>query len=335
MKQQHQLSIIMLALLQAACSGGGGGSDSLTATPTATPTARPTASIVGTVPGTLIEAFGDNGSYYAVNSDDNGTSQHPFRLEVPSGLGFHLVMTTGEGTSDNVVAPIGFRDSSGKILTRLVLAEGKEINLGHIPLHVGRNAAAVVDSDDDGVLDHPMVLDDVSAENPLRQSDVDKDGIDDYNDDDHGGYHYDADIRDPQDDDDDGIPNSYDRDHSGPGNGDSDGDGLPDEVDANPENNRGHGNDHLRDDCDGDGYNDEDRNHDGFHDDDSDHDGFHDDDEDKDGRHDGRGGDDDDRNNCPNPTPTATPTASPTPTVTPTPTASPTPTVTPTPTPIA
>ena len=328
MKQRHQLSILAFALLQAACGGGGGGGS----TPSSVTSSPAGASIIGTVPGTMIEAFGDNGSYYAVESNDDGTTRHPFELDVPVGVGFQLVMTTGEGTPDEVVTPIGFRDSTSAIRTRLKLGNGERVDLGHVPLYLSRNEAAADDLDDDGVLDRPLVLDDVGARNPLTQADADEDSVDDWNDPDHGGYQYDDTIINPQDIDDDGIPNVYDKDNSGRTD-DSDGDGLPDSIDANRHNERDHDNDDLSDDCDGDGYSDDDRNHDGFHDDDDDRDGYHDDDLDRDGRHD----DDDDSAACSTPTPTATPSPTPTATPSPTPTAtpSPTPTATPSPTPTA
>jgi hypothetical protein len=277
MKRHHQLSILAFALLQASCGGGGGGGGSSAG-----------ASVSGTVPGTLIEAFGDNGSYYAADSKDNGTNQHPFKLNVPVGVGFELVMTTGEGTPEEVVHPIGFRDSTGTVRTRLMLGNKENIDLGHIPLYMSKNDAAADDLDDDGVLDQPMVLDDVGAQNPLAQADADGDNVDDWNDPDHGGYQYDNSTTNPQDVDNDGIPNVYDKDYS-PGSEDTDGDGLPDSVDANPHNDRDSRNDGLSDDCDRDGYNDDDQNHDGFHDDDSNRDGYHDDDMNHDGHHDGDG----------------------------------------------
>jgi hypothetical protein len=280
MENRLKLTIATLALFQAACGGGGSGSSTSVSPSVAG------ASIGGTVPGTLIEAFGDNGSYYAVDSSDNGTARHPFQLELPAGVGFHLVMVTGEGTPDEVITPIGFRDSSGRVRTRLMLNDGDIIDLGHVPLPLGRNAAAADDRDNNGVLDSPMILDDVGARNPLSQSDADDDGMDDWDDPDHGGYHYADHITDPQDHDEDGIPNSYDDDHQARSD-DSDADGLPDSIDANRYNERDHANDELDDDCDHDGYNDGDRDHDGFHDDDSDRDGYHDDDLDHDGHHDG------------------------------------------------
>lgn len=275
MHQRRLISIAVLTILQSACgSDGGSGSASLTG-----------ASVSGTVPGTVIEAYGDNGSYYAAKSNDDGTAAHPFTLGVPAHMGFHMAMVTGEGTPDEVVTPIGFRDSSGKVRTRLMLDHGEQIELGHVPLHMSRNEAADDDLDDDGVLDQPLVLDDVGAGNPLSQSDVDDDGINDWDDDDHGGYHYDSSMVDPQDHDDDGVPNVYDHDHAQHSN-DRDGDGLPDHIDANPDNDPDHGNDALEGDCDADGYHDEDHDHDGYYDDDEDRDGYHDDDYDHDGDHD-------------------------------------------------
>jgi len=290
MKMRYQLGILSLAVLQAACGGGGGGSGSSSSVAPA----AATATISGTVPGTLIEAFGDNGAYYVVRSDDDGSAEHPFELKLKAGIGYHLVMVTGEGTADEVTTPIGYRDSSGKVRTRMLMGAGDHIDLGHVPLHMGRNAAAVDDQDNDGVLDNPMVLDDVGANNPLSQCDADKDGTDDWNDPDHGGYHYDDRSEDPQDHDDDGIPNTYDDDHS-PHADDSDEDGLPDIVDANRYNEADHDNDDLQHDCDQDGYNDEDGDHDGYHDDDHDRDGYHDDDLDHDGDHDSDDDNDDDQ----------------------------------------
>ena len=128
MNQRNLLAILTLALLQTAC--GGGGSDGSGSIPTTS-----NSSIIGTVPGTLIEAFGDNGSYYVVASDDDGTDRHPFELTVPPGMGVRLVMTTGEGTGgDEVVTPIGFRDNKGNLRTRLVLGTGDVVDLGHIPV---------------------------------------------------------------------------------------------------------------------------------------------------------------------------------------------------------
>ncbi|MDH5536619.1 MAG: hypothetical protein OEZ08_13760, partial [Betaproteobacteria bacterium] len=151
------------------------------------------------MPGTTIEALGDNGSYYAVESTNNGTGRRPFQLDVPPRLGFHLVMITGKGTPDQVVIPIGFRDAAGNIRTRFMLGEGDVVDLGHIPLPMSRIAAAAQDLDNDGVLDKPLILDDVGAGNPLTQTRVSQLGHSDWDDVKYGGYHYDNSIIDPQD----------------------------------------------------------------------------------------------------------------------------------------
>ena len=166
MNQRNYVGVVVLALIQAACGGGGGGGGG----------SGGGASLSGTVPGTQIEAFGDNGSYYVVESSDNGTAEHPFTLDLAAGVGFHLAMVTNAGTPDEVVTPVGFRDSSGTVHTRLTLGEGEQVDLGHVPLYMSREEAANDDLDDDGVLDSPLVLDDVGAGNPLSQSDADHDG---------------------------------------------------------------------------------------------------------------------------------------------------------------
>ena len=285
------LAILVSSALLSACGGGGGGSGdgggggvgALASTTT----------ITGTVPGTRIEAFGDNGAYYVVHSTNNGTTQHPFSLEVPAGLGIHLVMTTNEGTADEVVSPIGFRDNSTQIHTRIMLGTGDRIDLGHIALAMSRaEAAGDVDGDGDnddidhdGVLDSPFMLDD--AQSPLARADADHDGLNDFDDPDHGSYLYSAMEIDPLDHDDDGVPNMFDPHYvPAPGFVDVDHDGLHDDTnDVNPGNTAGL-NVHFIDDVDGNGYHDDDENHDGFHDDDADRDGFHDDDMDRDGFHD-------------------------------------------------
>lgn len=285
------MAILLASLGLAACGGGGGGGG--TPAPDA-PTVSLT-TVSGTVPGTVIEAFGDNGSYYRTTSTENGTTQHPFSLQLPAGIGFRLVMTINEGTPDSVSCPIGFRDGTGQVRTRLKFAAGSAtVNLGHVPLPVTRDDARD-DWNGDGILDVPFVLDDHGANNPLRQIDADGDGADDFDDADHGGYQYEAGTVDPQDIDGDGVPNAYededgdgspnisDDDDDGDGiaddvdpdsQGDADDDGLRDEVDVNPSNDPNDDNRFPSDrDSDNDGYLDGDDDHDGYDDDDADHDG--------------------------------------------------------------
>ena len=277
------LAILVSGVLLSACGGGGGSSDSTDNTPVV-PSAS-TATIIGTVPGTRIEAFGDNGAYYVAHSTDNGTTRHPFSLEVPAGLGLRMVMTTNEGTADEVVSPIGFRDNATQIHTRIMMGAGDSIDLGHIALAMSRaEAAGDVDGDgdnddidNDGVLDSPFMLDD--AHSPLAQADADRDSLNDFDDPDHGGYRYSAQEKDPLDHDDDGVPNMFDPHYMpGPGFKDNDRDGLHDDTDdVNPGNIKG-SNSRFSDDRDNDGYHDDDKNHDGYHDDDMDRDGFRDND---------------------------------------------------------
>ena len=93
----------------------------------------------------------------------------------------------------------------------------------------------------------PLLLDDVGAKNPLKQTHVNQKGISDWDDSKNGGYHYDTNTIDPQDVNGDGIPNLYDRRYVRREN-DSDGDGLPNNVDANPYNDSKHGNHDISDD---------------------------------------------------------------------------------------
>lgn len=277
------LAILVTSTLLAACGDGGGGSDG--GGSTASVTSASTATITGTVPGTRIEAFGDNGAYYAVNSTDNGTSRHPFSMEVPAGLGLRIVMTTNEGSADEVISPIGFRDNTTQVHTRFMLGAGDRIDLGYIPLAMSRaGAAGDVDGDGDnddldhdGILDSPFMLDD--AHSPLGQADADHDRLNDFDDPDHGGYAYSMRENDPLDHDKDGVPNMFDVHYMpAPGFVDNDRDGLHDDNnDVNPGNLMGL-NAPFIDDLDRDGYHDDDKNFDGFHDNDTDRDGYRDDD---------------------------------------------------------
>lgn len=289
-KTRFALSLISAAVLLSACGTDNHSSDTSATGSLSPDTMSTTASLTGTVPGTLIEAFGDNGSYYAVESTHTEDGHHPFTLNLPAGVGYRLVMTTNKGTADEVITPIGFRDNTGTLQTRLMMGVDNQVSLGHIALPMSRAEAAHLDQDQDGVLDAPIVLDDYSeAINPLLHSDADSDGVEDYNDLDHGGYQYANSTPDPADHDHDGIHNHYDKDYSvAVGIKDDDRDGLIDDVnDTNPSNVVG-GNHYFKDDQNHDGYHDDDLDKDGHHDDDKNRDGYHDDDLDKDGHHDAR-----------------------------------------------
>ncbi len=241
------LSGISMAILLASC-GGGGSSD---ATSSTTTTATISSVVSGTVPGTLIEAFCADGTYYHVNSINDGTTQHPFSISLPNNVNCRLVMTTNEDDLANRVIT-AIQIDSGLVSSGL-LNMSEDFELGYIPLSLTR---AGVDLDDDGVADVPLtvpltlpdgvVLLDVSSD-PL---DSDGDDIPDlYNDDDDDGDFNsedadddndgtdDVDELDNHDSDGDGIDDIYDRDDDNDGSNDDvdsddDGDGTPDSEDS-------------------------------------------------------------------------------------------------------
>lgn len=234
------LSGVSAALLLASCGGGSSSSTSITSSDTTTSSAV----ISGTVPGTKIEAFCADGSYYTVNSTDDGTSQHPFSLTVPAGVDCHLVMTTNENDPVNrIVTPIEIESgtvASGVINTSVGFA------LGYVPLAL--NLSDIVDSNGDGVTDTPLRISPVIPDGvailelSLDPLDDDRDGIPNiYEDDDNDGEYNQED----SDDDNDGIPDSEEADNS-----DSDGDGIDDLYDRDDDN------DGLTDDVDSDDDND-------------------------------------------------------------------------------
>ena len=139
----------LLALSLTGCGGGGSGS-----------AGSASATLSGTVPGTLIEAIADDGGRIQAHSRDNGTSRHPFVLQVPAGRTFSLAMTTHEGSADSVTTPIGFRDNNGQVVTTFKLQPGEAIELGDIPLPMSRATAPPghMDDDDRYVLDRPLVV---------------------------------------------------------------------------------------------------------------------------------------------------------------------------------
>ena len=212
-------SLAATSILIVGC--GGGSSSSTTAT---------SAKITGTVPGTLIEAFCDNNYYAQVTSTQNGTNQHPFEIQVPTGTNCRLVMTTNENDPANrVITPIAFSNGSTIVLN-------SDIDLGNIPLELSYQNAD--DKDGDHVVDTAFNVNPNGASvnnNPVQ--DADGNGVVDSYD----------------DSDDDNIPNAYeDNDHDGTPNlhDDDDGDGLPDTIDDDDHdgNNDNNGNDNNEND---------------------------------------------------------------------------------------
>lgn len=218
MKKRILLSMIAAPLLIIGCGG-----DSTSTTTSA--------SITGTVPGTLIEAFCDNGYYSKVASVQNGTTEHPFEIEVPMNTNCRLIMTTNENDPDNrIITPIAFTNGATIVLSG-------DINLGNIPLELSYEHAH--DYDGDHVVDVPLIVDPNGAStntNPVQDAnangmvdsyddddddnipnayeDYDDDGLENIHDDDdddyHDDYHDDDDSNDDSSDDDDSDDDSSD-----------------------------------------------------------------------------------------------------------------------------
>jgi len=219
--------------------------------------------VTGTVPGTLIEGFCDNGSYYKTNSTPNGTSKHPFSIDLPANHVCNLVMTMNEGTANAVVTSIGTADANGNISTRIEATENETIYLGDIPLQ-GNRTNLTNDINNDGVIDSPRDIGTVAkltvkpaatATTPTTPSTASTSRLDV---------------------DGDGVLNMYDSDYNSydPTVADTDQDGIPDSDDINPSNSATASNtfDSSKD-ANGDGYLDTDTNHDGFSNGDTNHDG--------------------------------------------------------------
>lgn len=184
----------------------------------------------GTVPGTLIEAFCDNGSYYKVNSEHNGTDKHPFVLKLPTNVSCRVLMTTNEHDSkNNVVTPIKVSTKQG---AGIAFKSDDDLDLGHVDLALSR-ASMKADSNKDGVEDEPTEvqlegesLEIMEADDPL---DDDNDGIINvYEDDDGDGINN----HDDDDDDNDGVLDVDDSDNDD----DHDGDGIDDTEDEDDDN---------------------------------------------------------------------------------------------------
>jgi hypothetical protein len=235
------IALSISTLLAAACSSDG------------TEQSPATYTLRGTVPGTLIEAFCDNGSYFSTHSDHSvSTPEHPFDLELPVGVACRLVMTTGEGTANALVTPIGFINTD----TFSIAFEGSEdVDIGYIPLQMQQDPgcsmtppAPTYDLDCNGIQDAPIFIqveiEDleviVQAVDPL---DDDRDYlVDAYEDDDNDGI---PNIRDDNsgtnDNDGDGIENGDDVDDDNDGQNDDededdDNDGLTDDEDRDDDN---------------------------------------------------------------------------------------------------
>ncbi len=239
----------------------------------------PMAKITGSVPGTLIEAFCTDGSYYSTTSDQNGSIQHPFTLNIPSNLACHLIMTTNEndpllkvitpiafvtpdinntlGTDNNTTLFANLENNTTLITSKdtnntLFIVNGTSLALGYINLAL--SPANIIDVNGDQVVDQPLAITPIDGNiTTLPPSDdimdTDNDGIIDlFEDDDNDSipnYH-------DNDDDNDGIDDKDDDDDNNDGikDNDTDGDGIKDKDDKDDDN------DGLDDDEDNDDDND-------------------------------------------------------------------------------
>ena len=170
-----------------------------------TDTVTETAAITGTVPGTLIEAFCENGYYSQVSSTDDGTTEHPFEIEVPVNTNCKLVMTTNENDDLNrIITPIGFVNAG---LTGSTISINADIDLGNIALELDYESADDVDGDHVVDVDFEVEVEDGDVSD-ISVQDFDQDGsIDAYDDDDNDDI-----VNAYEDDDNDGIYNIHDDD---------------------------------------------------------------------------------------------------------------------------
>ncbi len=265
-----KLLTLSISALLAACSSGG------------TEQTAATYNLRGTVPGTIIEAFCDGGRYFSTHSDHSvAHDQHPFNLELPTGLACRLVMTTGEGTDDELVTPIGFVNATR---SSIAFESSEDIDIGHVALLMQTDpgcdsipAVPTYDMNCDGIQDNPIYIeidsDDFEIVTRISDDfDDDRDNlVDAYEDDDGDGIPNSKDDNYGTDDyDGDGIENGHDVD--------DDNDGLEDDVDEDDDN------DGLSDDEDSDDDNDgvddsEDEDHEDYQDDDHEEENEEDDEE--------------------------------------------------------
>ncbi|MDD2791159.1 MAG: hypothetical protein PHU40_10900 [Sulfurimonas sp.] len=220
-----KLSALASALLLAGC-GGSSTSD------TASVAISSPSIITGTVPGTLIEAFCTDGSYYKVKSTLNGTSEHPFEIELPSTVDCSLVMTTNEDdNATRVITQIGIVTPTA---SGTLFRAAADINLGYIPLAMDPTS---VDFNGDHVSDVILNIDVngtslvIALDNPLDDDDDGLINVYEDDDDDNISNYYD------DDDDDNGILDIYENDN------DSDGDGIDDDDDVDDDNDGDHDDD--------------------------------------------------------------------------------------------
>ena len=110
--------------------------------------------IRGTVPGTLIEAICDDNKYFSTNSIHNDTDQHPFELQIESNLQCRLLMTTNEGTDNNIITNIAIKENN--ITSDEFQGIAHNINIGHVALALDKSQ--ILDEDNNSIIDDAIVL---------------------------------------------------------------------------------------------------------------------------------------------------------------------------------
>lgn len=211
---------VSLCLALAAC---GGSSTATENTDDTTSAIKTTYSVSGTVPGTLIEALCKDGRYYSVNSTDDGTSNHPFTMTLPSDVNCKFIMTTNEKDPDytkHIITPIVFNDGTS---TSTYFQLSKDSDIGHVALAM--SGTGIQTSLTLSISNENMQVNEFSYD-PL---DKDNDGVPNiYEDDDDDGLYN----KDDDDDDNDGIKDEDDSDYEY----DSDGDGVENDSDKDDDN---------------------------------------------------------------------------------------------------
>lgn len=160
-KKSLFLTAVPLAVLIAGCGGGGGDATTDTA-PTAS---AQTVAVTGTVPGTIIQAYCSDGSNPSVSSLQNGTDQHPFTLNVPTGVDCRIAMITNEGTVNQVITNLTFNGNS-------IINLQQPLDLAHIPLAMSPDAAIDLNNDGFADLDITLSAEGVSFANTLNYAPV-------------------------------------------------------------------------------------------------------------------------------------------------------------------
>ena len=144
--RNHWLPLLAAPLL-VACGAGSGSTNTSTASTAPSVATASSATISGTVPGTKIEAFCNDGTYHTTNSQQNGTSKHPFELTVSKGISCRYMMTMNENDDQNrIINRISFNNKNA-------LQINNDTDIGYVPLP---SSPQNVDHNGDHMNDDPV-----------------------------------------------------------------------------------------------------------------------------------------------------------------------------------